>query len=73
MGNLQLLESTPNLEKLDKDFNVWLNKIYPNPKDQKEYREKHLIPDVNLNFNNFLEFFKEREKLIIKKFKDILQ
>ena len=73
LGNLQLLESTPNLEKLDKDFNVWFNEIYPNPKDQKEYREKHLIPDVNLNFNNFLEFFKEREKLIIKKFKDILQ
>jgi len=73
LGNLQLLESTPNLEKLDKDFSVWLNEIYPDLKNQKEYKEKHLIPDVNLDFNNFVEFFKEREKLIIKKFKDILQ
>jgi len=73
LGNLQLLESTPNLEKLDKDFNAWLNKIYLNPKDRKEYRKNHLIPDVDLNFNNFIEFFEEREKLIIKKFKGILQ
>lgn len=73
LGNLQLLESIPNLEKLDKDFSIWINEIYPNLKDQKEYRERHLIPDVDLNFNNFIEFFKEREKLVIEKFKDILK
>jgi len=73
LGNLQLLESTPNLEKLNKDFNIWLNETYPNLEGQKAYKERHLIPDVSLAFDNFREFFQKREKLILKKLKSILQ
>ena len=29
LGNLQLLEETPNLEKRDKDFEVWLKETCP--------------------------------------------
>ena len=67
IGNLQLLESIPNIEKSNTDFNKWiLNSI--NLDEVEEYKKKHYIPrSIDLSLNNFTEFFKEREKLIIKK------
>ncbi len=73
LGNLQLLEATPNIEKLDKDFKLWLYETYPNANDRQAYQERHFIPDVDLDFENFIEFFEEREKLMVEKFKEILQ
>ena len=73
LGNLQLLEATPNIEKLNKDFDLWLNETYPDDNDQKEYKKRHLIPDVGLHFENFIEFFEERKELMKTKFKEILQ
>jgi uncharacterized protein with ParB-like and HNH nuclease domain len=73
LGNLQLLEATPNIEKLNKEFDLWLNKTYPDDIDKKEYKKRNFIPDVDLCFNNFIEFFKERENLMKQRFKDILQ
>lgn len=73
IGNLQLLEATPNIEKLNKDFKKWLDEIYPESQDQNEFKKRHLIPDVELNFSNFIDFFEKREKLILKKLKSILQ
>lgn len=72
IGNLQLLEAIPNIEKQDKDFDKWLEATY-DESEIKDFQTKHLIPDVELNFGNFEEFFTEREKLIINKLKDILQ
>ncbi len=72
IGNLQLLEAIPNIEKKDTEFKIWLNKVFKDPEKQKDYRVKHYIPNVNLDFNNFIEFFEERKKLLIKKFKEIL-
>ncbi len=72
LGNLQLLEAIPNIEKKDIEFKIWLNKVFNEPGKQKDYKEKHYIPNVNLDFNNFIEFFQEREKLLIEKFKEIL-
>jgi len=73
IGNLQLLEAVPNIQKKDMEFDKWLEKIYPSEQERNNYKEKHFIPNVNLEFNNFIEFFEEREKLLIKKFKDILE
>jgi len=73
LGNLQLLEATPNIEKLNKDFVLWLNETYPDENDREEYKKRHLIPDVDLEFENFIEFFEEREKLMVTNFKEILQ
>lgn len=72
LGNLQLLEDIPNIEKQDTDFEEWLLRTYPNNDEKKEYREKHLIPDVDLSFDNFIKFFEEREKLIINKLRKML-
>jgi hypothetical protein len=64
LGNLQLLEATPNLEKSNMDFDKWIKKCVPE-ETQADYKKKHLIPaDVDLAFDNFKEFFEAREKLI---------
>lgn len=65
LGNLQLLEATPNEEKNNKDFDEWLKETFTSPDQLKAYKEKHYIPDVDLSFGNFEEFLMEREKLIV--------
>lgn len=69
IGNLQLLEATPNEEKNNKDFDEWLSETYTDAGELKAYKEKHYIPDVDLSFTNFEEFLAEREKLIVKALK----
>jgi len=73
LGNLQLLEATPNIEKLNRNFGEWLNETYPDSLERQEYKKRHLIPDVDLSLSNFLEFFEKREELIKTKFKGVLQ
>lgn len=65
LGNLQLLEATPNEEKNNKDFDEWLKEAFPNPDQLKAYKEKHYIPDVDLSFDNFEVFLGAREELIV--------
>lgn len=73
LGNLQLLEATPNIEKLDKDFDIWFKATYKSELEQKDYTSKHLIPNTDWEFSNFIDFFEQREKLMQEKFKEILQ
>lgn len=73
IGNLQLLEATPNIEKQDKDFKSWLDETFSNPIENKEFKNRNLIPDIDLSFENFLTFYDEREILIRAKLKKILQ
>ena len=72
IGNLQLIGAIPNIEKKDIEFKTWLNKIYPEKRNQDQFKEVHYIPNVELDFENFIEFFEEREKLLIKEFTKIL-
>ena len=72
IGNIQLLEGIPNQEKLNMDFKKWFEKANPDDQSKREYRAKHYIPDVELSFGNFEEFFNKREELILKKLKEIL-
>lgn len=74
IGNLQLLEAIPNIEKQDTEFKIWFESTYSSEIEQKDYFNKHYIPsEVNLEFNNFIEFFEKREKLIENEFKAKLQ
>lgn len=73
IGNLQLLEGLPNEEKSNVDFKTWLEQTYPGEDERREYMKKHFIPqDIDLSFNNFEQFFEERNKLILRKLKQIL-
>lgn len=65
IGNLQLLEEIPNKEKNNKEFEVWLDKIFPDPAQRRDYMQKHYIPDVSLAFTNFEEFINAREQLLL--------
>ena len=73
LGNLQLLEGLQNQEKSGKDFKEWLYETYPNKTDRKDYMRKHYIPDVDLSLQNFEEFLKEREKLLVTTFGSLLK
>ena len=72
IGNLQLIGAIPNIEKKDIEFKTWLNKIYPDQKNQDQFKEVHYIPNTELEFENFIEFFEEREKLLTAEFNKIL-
>jgi len=64
IGNLQLLEAVPNIEKSGMDFDAWMERYVPKGA-QADYKRKHLIPEsIALTFDNFEVFFTERERLI---------
>jgi uncharacterized protein with ParB-like and HNH nuclease domain len=72
IGNLQLLEALPNIEKSDRPFDVWLNETYHDTQIDS-YLDKHFMPkDVSRGFLNFVEFFNKREALLKNQLKSIL-
>lgn len=67
IGNLQLLESIPNIEKSNMDFDKWISDTIPK-EAVDDYKNKHYIPkNIDLNITNFEQFLDEREKMIIQK------
>lgn len=64
LANLQLLQGLQNEEKSDKDFEEWLMDRCEGNLEIGVYREQHLIPDVDLRFENFPEFREKREEII---------
>jgi hypothetical protein len=55
------------------EFQDWLKKYCSKEGERKEYMKKHFIPDnVSLEFDNFVEFFNERKKLLLRKLMSIL-
>ena len=72
IGNLQLLEAIPNIEKSDKPFDLWLQETYDNTQISN-YLDKHFIPKgVSQVFLNFIDFFNKREGLLKDQLKSIL-
>lgn len=72
IGNLQLLEALPNIEKSDRPFDVWLEETY-DENQIANYLERHFMPkNVSRDFLNFIEFFNKREALLKKQLKSIL-
>lgn len=72
LGNFQLLEEIPNIEKKAMDFDVWLKEKIPSG-ELDDYKKKHYIPDVGYDFNNFDVFLEEREKLLMQQLKSELR
>lgn len=66
IGNLQLLETIPNIEKKAMNFDAWLSQKVP-AGELPDYKKKHYVPNVSLDFSSFDVFLEEREKLLIKK------
>lgn len=72
IGNLQLLEATPNKEKNSTFFDKWLEDTFKDQNQLKDYKYKHFVPNVSLEFTNFEEFMNGREELIRAKLKSEL-
>ena len=72
LANLQLLQGLPNQEKSDQEFEAWVRDEHPTPQDLEHYRKNHLIPDVDLSFENYPVFLQAREEMIKKRLREIL-
>lgn len=72
LPNLQLLEGLPNMEKSNRAFAEWLADRYPTEKERQLYRERHYIPDVDLSFASFPEFFRQRRALMLEQLRRIV-
>jgi uncharacterized protein with ParB-like and HNH nuclease domain len=64
--NLQLLTDSENLEKSAKDFDSWISTRDDN------FKSRHCIPVLSsYQFSNFIDFIRERKKIIQGKLKSI--
>jgi len=64
LPNLKLLEGIPNEEKSDTYFADWFEKNFKKEEKKEVYRKRHYIPNIDLSFFNFEEFFKELRDLL---------
>ena len=64
LANLQLLPALPNIEKQNKEFNMWFDKQNPTDTMKIQYRNTHYIPNMEYNFQNFKNFISYRESLL---------
>lgn len=72
LSNLQLLQGLPNQEKSDQAFEAWIQDQHPTPHDLEHYQKHHMIPDMDLSFENFPAFVKKREEKIKDKLRELL-
>jgi hypothetical protein len=68
LPNLQLLQGQVNMSKSDQEFESWIKGECESPIDLANYKQNHMIPEIDLKFECFPEFIKEREKLLRKEF-----
>jgi uncharacterized protein with ParB-like and HNH nuclease domain len=73
LANLQLLEGIPNIEKSNKEFKGWLEETYPDYQSRAAYMERNYIPNVDLDLENFMEFFAARTELMTAKFTELIR
>lgn len=72
LGNLQLLSGPENQSKSDEEFESWIKGECSTPVALNTYLQQHLIPDMNLSFDNFPEFLEKRTKLMRDKLAELL-
>ena len=65
IGNIQLLEAIPNIEKSACPFDLWIKEKYSTQPEIDAYKEKHFITKTSpIGFLDFLDFFERRENVI---------
>ena len=65
IGNIQLLEAIPNIEKSASPFDLWINEKYKTQQEIDAFKEKHFISKLSpIGFLDFLDFFEKRENVI---------
>lgn len=69
--NLQMLDANENMSKNAKDLKDWVEE-QTKTIDKNDFLEKHLIPIVGLDLDNFEEYVEKRKEILMQKLKDIL-
>lgn len=69
--NLQMLDANENKSKKDMDLKDWVEKQTKNT-DVDVFLDRHLIPNVGLELDNFAEYIEKRKEILMKKLKEIL-
>lgn len=73
LANLQLLQGIANQEKSDKEFEAWLQSSQQTALEMKSYCKLHLLPDVDLSFEQFPNFLEARECKIKERLAGLLE
>lgn len=69
--NLQMLDANENISKQDSDLGSWVEKEV-NPENREAFLQKHHIPNISLELNNFDEFVTKRTTLLADELKKVL-
>ncbi|WP_432631154.1 DUF262 domain-containing protein [Brotaphodocola sp.] len=72
LSNLQLLPAIPNIEKQNKDFDLWFAETYPTDDEKVAYRNLNYLPDLAYTYPNFEQFLQKRRELMKKKLESLL-
>lgn len=68
IANLQLLEGMENNDKRAKPLIDWVEQEFPEPDQDREYRQRNFIPEhQSLAFTDFDAFFEARKALLKRK------
>lgn len=70
--NLQMLDANENMAKNAKELKEWVESE-TTPETRDSFLKSHLIPDVNLELDNFPEYIEERRKLLHERIKDLFK
>lgn len=73
--NLELLAIDLHKTKSDTPFKEWINgetKGIKNVSNQSDFKKTHYIPDVDLDFTNFKQFYEARKELLTQELKKLL-
>ncbi|MCD8408596.1 DUF262 domain-containing protein [Tenacibaculum dicentrarchi] len=69
--NLQMLDANENMSKNDLNLTDWVDKE-TNETNRIQFLNFHLIPNVNLELDNFEEYFDKRKIILMEKMKTLL-
>ena len=66
-----MLDANENMSKNDLNLIDWVNKE-TNETNRTQFLNSHLIPDVNLELENFEEYFDKRKVMLMENMKTLL-
>ncbi|MCG3681729.1 DUF262 domain-containing protein [Aliarcobacter butzleri] len=69
--NLQMLDANENMSKNNLSLKEWVDSS-TNSLNRKQFLDNHLIPNIDLSFENFKEFIDERKSILKMKLKSLL-
>ncbi len=69
--NLQMLDANENMSKNDLNLKDWVDRE-TNESNREQFLDLHIIPNINLNLNNFSEYYEKRKLMLFNKLKILL-